>query len=152
EVIAAALSSVREAFGWTYGSYWEIQADDQALHFVQDAGSVSDEFRRASVDSIFREGEGLIGRAWQSRDLVFISDRDESKGCARNAAARRGGVKFGMCFPILIGNHVVGTMDFLTDQAIAPSESRLDAVRNVGRLVSAALDRVDQATRLDQAK
>ena len=31
DVITAALSSVREAFGWTYGSYWEVHADDQAL-------------------------------------------------------------------------------------------------------------------------
>ena len=38
EVITAALSSVREAFGWSYGSYWEVDPEDQALRFVQDVG------------------------------------------------------------------------------------------------------------------
>src|SRR5262249_18434240 len=35
EVITAALSSVREAFGWSYGSFWAVNSEDQALRFVQ---------------------------------------------------------------------------------------------------------------------
>ena len=38
DVITSALSSVREAFTWSYGSFWEINADEQALRFVHDAG------------------------------------------------------------------------------------------------------------------
>lgn len=152
DVIAAALSSVREAFGWTYGSYWEIHADDQALRFSQDAGTVSDEFRRVTAESRFREGEGLNGQVWQSRDLVFVPDLGDMKTCSRAPAARRGGLKSGVCFPIQIAGRVVGTMDFLTEQQITPSESRLEALRNVGRLVSSALERVEQQTLLDRSK
>ncbi len=152
DVIAAALSNVREAFGWSYGSYWEVQAEDQSLRFSQDSGSVSDEFRRVTADARFREGEGLNGQAWQSRDLVFVADLGEMKTCSRAPVARRGGLKSGICFPIQIGGRVIGTMDFFTEERIAPSEGRLDALRNVGRLVSSALERVDQATKLDQAK
>ena len=43
-------------------------------------------------------------------------------------------------------------MDFFTEERITPSESRLDALRNVGRLVSNALERVDQQAKIDQAK
>ena len=43
-------------------------------------------------------------------------------------------------------------MDFFTEERINPSESRLDALRNVGRLVSTALERVDQQAKIDQAK
>jgi methyl-accepting chemotaxis protein len=152
DVITAALSSVREAFGWTYGSFWEVRAEDQALHFVQDAGSVSDEFRRVTAEAAFREGEGLNGQTWQSRDLMFVPDLGEMKTCSRAPSARRGGLKAGVCFPILVGGRVVGTMDFLTEERITPSESRLDALRNIGRLVSSALERVDQAAKLDAAK
>ena len=151
-MITAALSSVREAFGWSYGSFWEVHPEDQALRFVQDAGSVSEEFRRVTAEARFREGEGLNGQTWQSRDLVFVPDLGEMKTCSRAPAARRTGLKSGFCFPILLGGQVLGTMDFLTEERITPSESRLDALRNVGRLVSTALERVDQQTRLDQAK
>src|SRR5262249_57977627 len=100
----------------------------------------------------FREGEGLNGQTWQARDLVFVTDLGEMKSCSRAPVARRGGLKSGVCFPIVLGNRVIGTMDFLTEERIAPSEGRLDALRNVGRLVSSALERVDQQARLDQAK
>src|SRR5262249_47773888 len=115
-------------------------------------GSVNEEFRRVTGEARFREGEGLNGQAWQARDLVFVPDLGEMKTCSRAPVARRSGLKSGVCFPILIGSRVVGTMDFLTQERITPSEGRLDALRNVGRLVSSALERVDQQTRLDQAK
>ncbi len=152
EVITAALSSVREAFGWSYGSFWAVNPEDQTLRFVQDAGSVSDEFRRVTGEARFREGEGLNGQTWQNRELVFVSDLGEMKTCSRAPAARRNGLKAGVCFPIMLGNKVYGTMDFFTEERITPSESRLDALRNVGRLVSNALERVDQQAKIDQAK
>ena len=152
DVITAALSSVREAFSWSYGSFWKVHPDDQALRFVQDSGTVSEEFRRVTAEARFREGEGLNGQAWQARDLVFVPDLGEMKTCSRSPVARRSGLKAGVCFPILLGHRVLGTMDFLTEERITPSEGRLDALRNVGRLVSSALERVDQQTRLDQAK
>ena len=152
DVVTAALSSVREAFGWSYGSFWEVNPDEHALRFVQDSGSVSEEFRRVCSEARFREGEGLNGQVWQSRDLVFVPDLGEMKTFSRAPVARRSGLKSGVCFPILIGGRVLGTLDFLTEEKITPSESRLDALRNVGRLVSSALERVDQQTRLDESK
>jgi len=152
DVISAALSSVREAFGWSYGSYWEVNADDRALRFAHDSGSVSEDFRRVTAESRFREGEGLNGQAWQTRDLVFVPDLGEMKTCSRAPVARRNGLKSGVCFPIQMSGRVMGTMDFFTEARITPSESRLDALRNVGRLVSSALERVDHQNQLDQAK
>jgi methyl-accepting chemotaxis protein len=152
EVITAALSSVREAFGWSYGSFWAVHPEDQTLRFAQDAGSVNDEFRRITAEARFREGEGLNGQTWQNRELVFVSDLGEMKSCSRAPSARRNGLKAGVCFPILLGSRVYGTMDFFTEERSTPSESRLDALRNVGRLVSSALERVDQQAQIDQAK
>jgi methyl-accepting chemotaxis protein len=152
EVITAALSSVREAFNWSYGSFWAVHPEDQTLRFAQDAGSVDDEFRRITAEARFREGEGLNGQTWQNRELVFVPDLGEMKGCSRAPAARRNNLKAGVCFPILLGNRVYGTMDFFTEERITPSESRLDALRNVGRLVSSALDRVEQQAQIDKAK
>jgi methyl-accepting chemotaxis protein len=143
---------VREAFNWSYGSFWEINTDEQALRFVHDAGSVTEEFRRITTEARFREGEGLNGQAWQTRDLVFVPDLGELKSCSRAPVARRCGLRSGVCFPIILGGRVFGTMDFFTEEKVTLSESRLDALRNVGRLVSSAIERVDQQTRMDQAK
>ena len=151
-MITTGLGAVRESFGWSYGSFWEVNADEQALRFSQDSGTVGEDFRRVTADARFREGEGLNGQAWQSRDLVFVPDLGELKTCSRAPVAKRGGLKSGVCFPIMLGGKVLGTMDFFTEERINPSANRLDALRNVGRLVSSAVEKVDQQARIDQAK
>jgi len=152
EVITASLSTVREAFNWSYGSFWEVKPEERALRFSQDSGSVGEEFRRVTADARFHEGEGLNGQAWQTRDLVVVVDLGDMKSCSRAPVARRAGLKSGVCFPITISGRVIGTMDFFADKQLAISEGRLDALRNVGRLVSTALERVEQQSRIDAAK
>jgi len=59
---------------------------------------------------------GLSGRAWKARDLVFVEDLAEMTECARAPAARRAGVKSGVCLPIVVSGQVVGTMDFFASR------------------------------------
>jgi methyl-accepting chemotaxis protein len=137
----AALDAVKEAFGWAYGSYWVRDEKENALKFAVESGSVNEEFRRVTMEARFREGEGLSGRAWKNRDLFFVADLSEMKDCCRAPIAKRAGVKSGIAFPIMVEGQVFGMMDFFALETLSPSPERLDALRNVGRLVSAAFDR-----------
>jgi methyl-accepting chemotaxis protein len=49
-------------------------------------------------------------------------------------------VRSGVCFPIVCGGQVVGTMDFFVTETIELSESRASALRNVATLVSQRLE------------
>jgi methyl-accepting chemotaxis protein len=142
EAATAALNNVREAFGWAYGSYWAVDPADRTLKFVVESGDVGPEFAGVTRNASFAEGVGLSGRAWKSRDLFFTPDIGLMTDCVRAPVAQRIGVKSGVCFPIIVDGQVVGTMDFFTTATIEPSASRLDALRNVGRLVSQAFDRI----------
>ena len=88
----------------------------------------------------FAEGVGLSGRAWRSRDLVFVKDIGEMTDCVRAPAAQRAGVRSGVCFPLIVGGRVIGTMDFFVTETIELSDSRASALRNVQQLVSQRLD------------
>lgn len=112
DAMRRALATIRNGFGWDYGSYWAIDPADRALHFVLESGSAGQEFREVTLAASFREGVGLSGRAWRTRDLFFVEDLAEMTDCVRAPAARRAGVKSGVCLPILVGGEVVGTMDF----------------------------------------
>src|SRR5262249_12659029 len=65
----AALDTVRDAFGWAYGSYWKVDPADQLLKFAVESGDAGEEFRKVTLAASFAEGVGLSGRAWKSRDL-----------------------------------------------------------------------------------
>jgi putative methionine-R-sulfoxide reductase with GAF domain len=135
-----ALDSVREAFGWAYGSYWALDESANVLRFQQESGSAGDEFRKVTLAASFAEGVGLSGRAWRTRDLFFVRDIGEMTDCVRAPAAQRAGVKSGVCFPLMVGGRVIGTMDFFVTDTIDLSESRGSALRNVQQLVSQRLD------------
>ncbi|WP_457072781.1 MULTISPECIES: GAF domain-containing protein [unclassified Modestobacter] len=145
EVARAALDTVREEFGWAYGSYWRISPDDHALHFAVESGTAGQEFREVTLTASFAEGVGLSGRAWQSRDLFFVADLGEMTDCVRAPAAQRAGVRSGVCFPVTRQGQVIGTMDFFTTDTLCPSAERLAALRAVGLLVSQAFGRVAEA-------
>jgi methyl-accepting chemotaxis protein len=140
DALRRALETVREAFGWAYGSYWALDEGTGTLRFQVESGSAGEEFRRVTLAASFAEGVGLSGRAWRARDLVYVRDLAEMTDCVRAPAAQRAGVKSGVCFPILADGRVVGTMDFFATEVIELSESRTSALRNVQQLVSQRLD------------
>jgi methyl-accepting chemotaxis protein len=142
EAAKIALDTVRASFGWAYGSFWKVDESDRALKFVVESGDAGEEFRRVTMSASFAEGVGLSGRAWRQRDLYFTKDIGEMADCVRAPVAQRIGVKSGVCFPISVGGDVVGTMDFFATETLDPSPARLDALRNVGRMVSSAVERV----------
>lgn len=152
EVIQHALETVREAFGWLSGTYWEVDAEGSSLVFSLDSGELPEEFRAATKASRYVEGQGLSGRCWQQHDLVFVSELSELAGCPRAAVAKKCGVSSALAIPIQLSGVFVGAMDFLTKDRIEPSENRLEVMRSVGRLVSSALDRVDRMARAEQER
>ena len=145
EAAATALASVRVAFGWAYGSYWAVDPKSNVLRFSVESGSVNDEFRHITMEASFREGQGLSGRAWRSRDLVFVADLGEVHDCVRAPIAQRAGVKSGACLPIIVKGKVLGTLDFFAMETLNPSKERLESLRMVGRLVSAAIERIEES-------
>ncbi|WP_432548067.1 GAF domain-containing protein [Kineococcus sp. SYSU DK004] len=151
EAVRAALETVRARFGWAYGSYWALERASRTLRFSQESGDAGEEFRRVTLQASFAEGVGLSGRAWRERDLVFVADLASVTDCVRAPAASRAGVRSGICFPVIEHGQVVGTMDFFTTQRLSPSPSRLAVLRSVGQLVSAALERLNNAVRQEKA-
>ncbi|WP_045742899.1 MULTISPECIES: GAF domain-containing protein [Actinoplanes] len=141
----AALDSVRECFGWAYGSYWRIDPDAKVLRFAVESGDAGPDFRKVTLEASFAEGVGLSGRAWRSKDLVFVPDIGQVADCVRAPVATRVGVKSGVCFPLTENGRVVATMDFFATETVEPSKQRLDTLRSIGLLVSQALQRVHES-------
>jgi len=138
--VRATLETVRSAFGWAYGSFWEMDPSGRQLRFALESGSAGEEFRRVTLAASFAEGVGLSGRAWRARDLVAVEDLGQLTDCVRAPAAQRAGVRSGVCFPVVVAGRVVGTMDFFTTTTTVLSESRAAALRQVAQLVTQRLE------------
>jgi methyl-accepting chemotaxis protein len=150
QAVITAIETVREAFGWVYGSYWAMDPVDGSLRFSLESGSVNEEFRKITATARFREGEGLSGRAWEARELIFVANLADVKDCCRAPIARKAGVRSGICFPIIVADQVIGTMDFFALETLTPSPERLEALRSVARSVSSAIERLRGQDQLKQ--
>jgi GAF domain-containing protein len=151
QAISTALEQMRNLFGWAYGSYWQLDRTSNVLRFAQESGSVNADFRRVTLEASFGEGVGLSGRAWRSRDLVFVPKIEDVSDCVRAPIAARAGVRSGVCFPLIEEGVVVGTMDFFATEVLEPTEGRLSVLRSVGQLVSGALARLHEVVRQEKA-
>lgn len=147
EAAQIALDAVRSEFGWAYGSFWSLDSSAQTLKFSNESGTVTPEFRKVTEQASFAVGVGLSGRTWQQRDLVFVEDLSKVTDCVRAPAARKAGVKSGVCFPIEVNGQLIGTMDFFALETIALSDSRRETLRSVGRLVSQSITRLQESIR-----
>ena len=141
EAAGAALNEVRTTFNWAYGTYWVEDPKDNLMKFVLDTGSVPEEFRRATRETLFREGEGIIGGAWRTRELLVVPDMGETNAL-RAAVARRAGVKTGIAIPLVVDGQVAGVMDFYALDLLTISPERTATLRSVGSLVAQAFGRI----------
>ncbi|WP_409332780.1 GAF domain-containing protein [Trujillonella humicola] len=151
EAMTRALATIRDGFHWDYGSYWAVDPADGALHFVLESGSAGREFREVTLTASFREGVGLSGRAWKTRDLFFVEDLAEMTDCVRAPAARRAGVRSGVCLPILVDGRVVGTMDFFATRTLVLAPGRAAALRSAAFLLGQTMERLAATERLTEA-
>ena len=144
ETAGAALEEVRRTFGWDYGTYWAIDEKDDLMKFVLESGSCPEEFRRATRESIFKEGQGLVGGCWKTRDMTVVPDMGRTS-TPRAPAALRAGVKTGVAIPLVSDGKVMGVIDFYVTKSIEISAERANALRTVSSLVSAALLKIRNA-------
>jgi methyl-accepting chemotaxis protein len=147
EVAERSLAVIREVFGWSYGSYFTRDREQNVLRFESEVGSVSPQFRQVNEAATFAEGVGLCGRAWQRRDLVFVKDLGELTDCVRRESAQRAGVKSGLCVPIILKGQVAGTMDFFALEEVELSEERLQALRDIAQMIGSGMQRTAEEAR-----
>lgn len=134
-LIDSALLAVRSAFGWDYGACWMIDREIEATTFRAEAGNLGPDYDHINRHDHYQKGKGITGRTWANSDLIFIPDLSVIKDSQLVRTARAAGAVAAVSFPFVVREEVVGVLFFFSFQPMSPSQDRLDALRNIGRLV-----------------
>ncbi len=132
------LETVCESLGWEFGVLWAADHQKEVLRCIDVWHSPAldlDDFELACRLRTFRKGVGLPGRIWATGKPAWIPNLKEDHNFPRAAFAEYAGLRSGFGFPILLGDEVLGVIEFFTQDFRPLDQSLLDMIGSVGRQI-----------------
>ena len=108
------LQSVCSTLDWEAGILWQTNNRQRVLEYVDSwqRDHRSDEFIADSRTRRFEPGVGLPGRVWAAAQPTWIYDVVVDSNFPRAPFAARAGLHGGFAFPVVLGQDVLGVMEF----------------------------------------
>ncbi|MBM3934245.1 MAG: PAS domain S-box protein [SAR202 cluster bacterium] len=145
EALSLIVSGIARHIGWPCGSAWAVGPATGRLECCKawyDATGTLNGFREATALQTFAPEEGVQGRAYSTREPVWIADlatagRDDGSA----AAAPENGIHAAFAFPILSRGQVEAVITLYLLDVKPRDDATLDLVSAVARQVGIAIER-----------
>ncbi len=148
------LKAVGDTTGWEMGILWRVDEDAHALRcetIWQKPDAGLDEFAALSRATALPSGIGLPGRVWMSGDAAWILDVLEDPNFPRAPAAARAGLHAAFAFPIRMGGHIHGVIEFFSRTVREPDSTLLKMMADIGLKIGQFIERKQTAQALVRA-
>jgi PAS domain S-box-containing protein len=135
EAAPKVLAAIGELLGWPLGALWSVRPRTGTLVCAetwQDPDVAVDTFTSQSRQTVFRRGEGLPGRVWQSGRAAWLADVSQDDNFSRAEAAAAAGLRAAFCFPIRGASGILGAVEFFAKETRAPDTHLLDLMDTLG--------------------
>lgn len=144
EAAPKVLEAVGESLGWEVGALWRVDRGGEVLRCVETwhvSGIAVAEFEEISKREPFPKGVGLPGRVWESGEAAWITDIVTNDNFPRASFAEKEGLHGAFAFPILLGDEVLGVMEFFSHELREPDEDVLEMMGGVGSQIGQFIER-----------
>ena len=138
------LGVVGQTLDWQIAMFWGLEPHDNVLRFIDlwhAPGTEAAEFIGDSKDRIFKRGEGLVGRVWETGKSIWISDVCADPTFRRADIAARAGLHGALAFPVSKGERLYGVIDCFSRTIHEPDREVLEMVADLGIKVGLFVDR-----------
>ncbi len=145
------LRAICQSLGWAHGALWQV-ADDgiRCVETWHEPSLTLEKFEAASKASRFAPGIGLPGRVWESRRPAWIPDVVQDANFPRSSIADAEGLHGALGFPIVLGEQVLGVMEFFSQEIVEPDEPLLELLGTVGSQIGQFIQRRRAQEELDK--
>ena len=151
EASGKIVQAICESVGWDFGDLWRVDAAANVLRcvYIWHAPEFhAHEFIDATQRTTIPPGVGLPGRVWSSRKAFWIPDVGLDENFPRAALAAKGGLHGAFAFPIMLGNEVIGVMEFFSSGIHLPDDDLLSMLAALGAQIGSFIQRERMADRL----
>jgi len=156
EAAPQLLRAIGDGMGWAWGALWTVDSEASVMrctHTWHAPSLDAREFDAVSREAKFARGQGIVGQAWLRGEPTWLVDAGSDRRFLR-APAARAGLRGAITFPILLGHHVQGVIEFLDRTVREPDTEQLAVLAAIGNQVGQFIERlrVEEALRDGEAR
>ena len=144
EAIPHLLQAICETMEWDLGNLWLVDREAQALRWVTKWNIPeleTEAFDAATRETIFKRGEGLPGRVWESRMPAWIQDFSQESSLPRASVAGAVGLCAAFAFPIVSGAEMYGVVECFSREVRQPDHDVFEMMTDIGIKIGQFLER-----------
>ena len=133
--VQAAIRAICEKENWESGRYWRVDESAGVLRFGEAwcvPGSTFDEFVEQWSVVVYRPGEGLAGKAWQSGEPQWAADITQDERLGQKLLALRSGMRGVFAFPVISEGKSIGVLVFNSREVRERQDELVQAIRVIG--------------------
>ena len=148
EAARRLLPALAQSLAWETGGWWDVDVGEEEtircreLWFAPELRPQS--FERLSRELVFRRGEGLPGRVWQTGEPVVMDDVQRESNFPRAEAAAEAGLRSAIAIPLESGGQVRGVLEFFTREARYWDERFVDLLASLTAQIGSFLGILEQ--------
>jgi PAS domain S-box-containing protein len=155
DAIRGIMQVMCERLGWACAARWSLDESDNLLHCVE-TWSIEDSGVRTFLEASSRETfvpgtSGLIRRVLTSGQSVWLADVTEQPGFIRGPLAKEAGLHGAFAMPVLVGDRVLGAIEFFSREPRNPDKWLLQITVSVGRQIGQLMARREAEAALRDA-
>ncbi|HEX5353484.1 MAG TPA: EAL domain-containing protein [Rhodanobacteraceae bacterium] len=148
-----ALTRICDFMAWPLGHVYEVTEIENrtclrsmTLWHTRDPEATAP-LRAATETCILAPDEGLPGRAYSSREPVWLTGIAGDNALPRCAAGQSGFVT-ACAFPVFVGSEVVAIFEFFSERILRPNKPLLELMPQIGMHIGRAIERQRAEDRL----
>jgi PAS domain S-box-containing protein len=138
------LEAICESLAWSVGALWRVDGRENVLRCVETwhvPSAQVEEFDRITRSSKFAPGIGLPGHVWSQSQAAWIEDVTCAANFPRAPIAAHEGLHAAFGFPILLGNEVLGVLEFFSHEIQQPDARLLEMMGAIGSQIGQFIER-----------
>jgi diguanylate cyclase (GGDEF)-like protein len=146
ETMRFALDAICRHTGWGFGNVYLPSATTPDYLAPAGIWHASDPahleaFICLTLKTGFAIGEGLPGRVYQSGKPAWIADLSVDRNFPRAVVATLAGCRAAFAFPVLVGNDVLGVLEFFHHHVVSPDDQFLGVLAQIGTQLGRVVER-----------
>ncbi len=149
------IQTICETMGWHCGARWQMDKQAGVVRCIECWGVDTPEIReflaknsQRVVDPRAPSGQGLVRRIYNSGEPVWIADIAQEPGLLRASMVIKAGLHGAFGFPLLLGDEVLGVMEFFHRDVREPDPLLLRIAESIGNQIGQFMARKQAEERI----